>query len=261
MNDHIFYPELSYEIIGAAMDVHNALGPGWNEWDYHRAMLAALERRGIKAQSHLRKTLTHRAEEVDRMELDLLVDDQVLLELKHVKEDFHPSHYTQIINYLKLWDKMLGLLINFGQERLRYKRVPFSNRMPVCKEVGTRFIQEACSEIYQGVSECVSSVLKQHGVGYGADVFRKLLFVELLHLNLTPEYPVVFPGFEQCIFEERMIDAVLAGGCLLLMVCANSGGVSPQDAAILRSYLKYTSVSRGLIINLDGQNVILEGIS
>lgn len=261
-NGHLLYPKLSYEIIGAAMDVHNELGPGWDEWDYHRAMLAALEIRGVKAQSHLRKSLQHRAEDVDRMELDILVDDRVVLELKHIKTDFHPSHYTQIINYLKLWDKQLGLLINFGQERLRYKRIPFTEKRPVCNWVGVDHLDKArCEGIYSEVFECVQRVLKLHGIGYGADVFRKLLFAEILHVNLAPEYPVVSPAFDQRIFEERMIDAVLVGGCVLMLICSSTGGVAPQDVAILRSYIKRTSATHGLVINLDGQKVIMEGIS
>ena len=56
----VIYPELSYSIVGAAMDVHNELEPGWDEWDYHRAMIESLGAVGHKVISHERKVLMHR---------------------------------------------------------------------------------------------------------------------------------------------------------------------------------------------------------
>ena len=91
------------------MDVHNGLGPGWEEWDYHRAMIESLIAKGHDVVSHERKELVHRSKVADHFELDLLVDDSVILELKHIRSDFHPVHYTQLINYLKGWGKRLGI--------------------------------------------------------------------------------------------------------------------------------------------------------
>ncbi|MBN2164348.1 MAG: GxxExxY protein [Pontiellaceae bacterium] len=119
----VLYPELSYSIVGAAMDVHNDLGPGWDEWDYHRAMIEALEKRGHRVVSHERRDLVHRGRAVHLFELDLLVDDLILLELKHIKSDFHPEYFTQLINYLKQMDISCGVLIDVGSPEIQLKGV------------------------------------------------------------------------------------------------------------------------------------------
>ena len=261
MDDHILYPELSYEIIGASMDVHNELGPGWHEWDYHRAMLAALERRGVSAQSHLRKSLQHRAEEVDQMELDILVDGRIVLELKHIKTDFDSFHYIQIINYLKLWDKKLGLLINFGHDRLLYKRVPFSEKRDACnvtESLGA--VADIAPDFSRAACQGIENVLELHGAGYGTEVLKKLLFAEFSHMDLVPEYPTASPAFGKTGFESRVLDVILIAERILLMTGASSEGVSLQDVAILKSYLKRTRVQCGMIINVGRQNILLEGI-
>ncbi|MEE9368059.1 MAG: GxxExxY protein [Pontiella sp.] len=122
----LIYPELSYSITGSAMDVHNGLGPGWDEWDYHRAMIHSLTAKGHDVVSHNRMDLLHRNKVVDNFELDLLVDDKVIRELKHIKMGFHPEHYTQIINYLKHLEKRLGILMNYGLERLNDQRILYN---------------------------------------------------------------------------------------------------------------------------------------
>ena len=122
-NPDLLHPELSHSIIGAAFDVHNELGPGWDEWDYHRAMLEALRTKGLQVDSHLRKQLIHRDEPIDQFELDILVENKIVLELKHIRTDFSDQHYTQIINYLKCWKKDLGIMINFGRSELTLRGV------------------------------------------------------------------------------------------------------------------------------------------
>ncbi len=59
LNNHVIYPELSYKIMGAAMDVHNQLGPGWDEDAYHSALVHALRKSGLKAESKLRGVLIY----------------------------------------------------------------------------------------------------------------------------------------------------------------------------------------------------------
>ncbi len=65
--NQLLYGELTHVIIGAGMDVHNLLGPGWDEMDYHRALLRALMDRGLKVDRHLRGALMHREQCVERL--------------------------------------------------------------------------------------------------------------------------------------------------------------------------------------------------
>ena len=110
MTDH----ELSYQIRGAAMEVYNTLGPGLLESIYHKAMIYELQSRGLDVKSEVPLEVYYKGILIEKsLRLDLLVEDQIIVELKSV-EDILPIHYKQLKTYLKLYKKDLGWLINFG---------------------------------------------------------------------------------------------------------------------------------------------------
>jgi len=122
--------ELTYAIHGALMKVHRELGPGWEEEDYHRCLLDELERAGLRAESKVRGVLTHRDIDVDRFELDVMVESQIVLELKHSYAGFAPAHFVQLINYMSFWRKDGGLLCNFGLESFCFRRLQMPTQLP-----------------------------------------------------------------------------------------------------------------------------------
>ena len=107
--------EISYHIRGAAMEVYNTLGPGLLESVYHNALARELENRGLKVKSEVPVEVYYKGEliEEDALRLDIVVEDQVVLELKSV-ETLMPIHFKQLRTYLRLYKKELGWLINFG---------------------------------------------------------------------------------------------------------------------------------------------------
>ena len=107
--------EISYHIRGAAMEVYNTLGPGLLESVYHKALARELENRGLKVKSEVPVEVYYKGEliEEDALRLDIVVEDQVVLELKSV-ETLMPIHFKQLRTYLRLYNKELGWLINFG---------------------------------------------------------------------------------------------------------------------------------------------------
>jgi GxxExxY protein len=106
--------ELSYQIRGAAMEVYNTLGPGLLESIYHKAMIYELQSRGLSVKSEVPVEVYYKGVLIENsLRLDLLVNDQIIVELKSV-EDIQPIHYKQLKTYLKLSNKELGWLINFG---------------------------------------------------------------------------------------------------------------------------------------------------
>lgn len=107
--------ELSYHIRGAAMEVYNTLGPGLLESIYHKAMVCELESRGLTVQSEVPIDVYYKGVMIEEgtLRLDILVEDQVILELKSV-EMLLPIHFKQLRTYLRLYKKELGWLINFG---------------------------------------------------------------------------------------------------------------------------------------------------
>lgn len=259
-NPDLLHPELSHAIIGAAFAVHNELGPGWDEWDYHRAMLKALDAKGLSAESHLRKTLIHRDEPVDEFELDVLVENSVVLELKHIRTGFSSQHYTQIINYLKCWKKDLGILINFGLERLSYKRVPYTPATgAVCVDGYWDDIASQLPELTKKILSSCQNILTIHGTGYGAESFKRILFKELSYQELQPLIPEAAPKFKALCFERRQMDAILLNKNLLLSATAFND-TTATELARLRSGMKQLSIPFGLLMNSGKIALTLRGV-
>ena len=105
---------LSYKIIGCAMEVYNTLGPGLLEAAYEKALIHELELNGLSVASQVPVEMNYKGVNLEEgLRLDLLVEDSIIIELKSV-EELKPVHYKQLLTYLKLMDKRIGLLINFN---------------------------------------------------------------------------------------------------------------------------------------------------
>lgn len=114
------FDPLSYSIIQAAMAVHSALGPGLFEEVYKVCLKHELTKRNLKVLSEVGLPVTYDGIELDiGYRIDLLVEDSLIVELKSV-EQFAPVHKAQLLTYLKLASKPLGLLINFNTAHLRH---------------------------------------------------------------------------------------------------------------------------------------------
>ena len=104
---------LSKIIIGAAIEVHREMGPGLLESVYEHCLLSELSMRGLRAEAQLQLPLTYKGEILDKaLVLDLVVEDSIILELKAV-EVMLPVHAAQLLSYLRLTGKPMGLLLNF----------------------------------------------------------------------------------------------------------------------------------------------------
>lgn len=111
--------ELSYKIIGAAMEIHKTLGSGLLESAYEAALSFDLREMGFDIKTQLPMQLIYKEVKQDvGYRLDLLVDNKVIVEIKSV-ENLVPVHFAQTLTYLKLADKRLALLINFNTKLLR----------------------------------------------------------------------------------------------------------------------------------------------
>ena len=117
--------QISYQIRGAIFDVYNELGPGLLESVYEEAMVFELKKRGLSIQRQLEVPILYKGERLSTdLRLDLLVEDSVIVELKSVSE-LQDVHYKQLLTYLKLTKKKLGILVNFNTDDIQYdiKRV------------------------------------------------------------------------------------------------------------------------------------------
>lgn len=110
---------LSYKVIGCAMEVYNVLGPGLLETAYEKALIHELQINGLSVSSQVPVEMSYKGVNLgEGLRLDLLVEDSLIVELKSV-EELKPVHYKQLLTYLKLTDKRIGLLINFNVNDFR----------------------------------------------------------------------------------------------------------------------------------------------
>jgi GxxExxY protein len=114
--------ELTGKIIGAAIQVHRTLGPGFVEAIYEKALVLELKKRGIKVACEVHVPVCYEGVVVGRHRLDLLVEDQIIVELKAVNA-FDDAHFAVVKSYLKATGLKHGLLLNFGKKVLDPRRV------------------------------------------------------------------------------------------------------------------------------------------
>ena len=116
------FEELSKKIIGAAIEVHRELGPGFLESIYEEALKVEFMEHGIHNDAQKEIQIKYIGVEVGLHRLDLLVEKQIVVELKAVKE-LADIHFAQIRSYLKATGLKIGLLINFAKPILEIKRI------------------------------------------------------------------------------------------------------------------------------------------
>jgi GxxExxY protein len=121
------HEEITKVVIGCAFEVSNDLGAGFLESVYEKALLLALRQSGLSATAQHSVKVMFRNECVGDFYADILVEGKVIVELKTVKA-IAPEHQAQIINYLNATGIEVGLLINFANSKLEYKRFTRSKK-------------------------------------------------------------------------------------------------------------------------------------
>jgi GxxExxY protein len=111
-----------YGLIGAAMQVHGELGSGFQEVVYQRALGVELSLRGIAYEREKEMRILYKGQDIGSRRVDFYVEGCVMVELKAVSE-LTPDHLAQAKNYVEAYGVAEGLLINFGEKSLVYKRL------------------------------------------------------------------------------------------------------------------------------------------
>ena len=114
--------DLTSKIIKALYEVHNELGPGFLEQVYQNALRIVFRQFELKCESEKKVEVTFRDQLIGYYFADMIVEAEVVLELKAVRE-LCPEHSAQLINYLKAGRYKTGLLVNFGAPKLEFKRL------------------------------------------------------------------------------------------------------------------------------------------
>lgn len=119
------YSELTGKIIGCAMEVHKALGNRFQEVIYQRALEYEMEIQEVGFAREFEMPIFYKERQVGTRRVDFLVNDKISVELKAITT-IEPVHLAQAINYLEAYNLEIGLLINFGETKLKFHR--FENK-------------------------------------------------------------------------------------------------------------------------------------
>ena len=118
----LLYQELTGKIIGAAMEVHGALGQGFLESVYEEAFAHELSLRNIPFERQKGLSVYYKERRVKEFICDFLIDEKVLVEIKAIKK-MTDVDKAQIMNYLKATRTKIGILFNFGERSLKFERI------------------------------------------------------------------------------------------------------------------------------------------
>ena len=119
--------ELTYQIRGAIFEVYNTLGPGLLESVYEEALVFELQQQGLHVERQLEVPIRYKGNELKTaLRLDVLVENQVIVELKSV-EEMKPVFAKQLLTYLRLLNKRVGLLVNFSSNNIREGIIRIAN--------------------------------------------------------------------------------------------------------------------------------------
>ncbi len=123
MNNNILYKEECYKIIGACMNVHKELGPGFLEAVYQESLAIEFLDQGIPFEKEKEIRIFYKDKILDKCyKADFLCFDKIIVELKALSE-LSNDHISQLLNYLKATKLRVGLLVNFGTPSLTYQRL------------------------------------------------------------------------------------------------------------------------------------------
>lgn len=122
------YEDLTYKIIGCAMEVHKYLGNGFQEVVYQRALAIEMQMQGIDFSREHEMSLQYKGHDIGTRRVDFFVEDTIMVEIKAII-NLEDVHLAQAMNYVEAYNLEIGLLINFGSKSLQHKRVHNNNSL------------------------------------------------------------------------------------------------------------------------------------
>jgi GxxExxY protein len=201
---------------------------------------------------------------VREFKADLITFDKIILELKSLQSGFIKSNYVQIISELMLWQMQLGLLVNFGLQKVEIERIPFTEKEKVIHE-NYDYIRDCLTaqdrEILARVRDAILYVFEVHGLGYSAVTYRRIFekeldFRQIQYQNRTP-IELSYDGEILSIFKMKPL---LIENRIICDIKALHEKVDFYDIAKIQSYLRALDLKIGIIINFGKNDLEIRGI-
>ncbi|QEG00299.1 hypothetical protein Mal15_43690 [Stieleria maiorica] len=183
----ILYEDRTHAIRHCFFDVQNNVGVGRDEEDYHQALVVCFRNNDVPFVSKPIHPLFLYGEQVYRLIPDFVVWGKITIELKAVPRHPSPAEFVQLFDYLKCRRDSLGLLVNMGLDRVIVERVAYTPTPPRLVEDWKYWkgsVSGATRDIGRSVRNVLRDVYREHGTGYGEEVFEKLLLFGLRHQGM-----------------------------------------------------------------------------
>ena len=232
-------------IIGKAMETHRALGPGLVEKFYHQDLVARLVAAGIEHESKPRRDLVYRGHVADTFEPNLVFPNRLIPELKALRGEFDPAHFTQLFTYQKFWSIPTGMLFDFGKASLVFKRVAYT---PAAADFPPVTVPDAMEkgDFARALLKVLQRTFADHGLGYPETTWNGLVSAALraegiVH-RVSPTAPITSLGVAalRCIEVEKIC---------AVSITALGDGVSAADRATLETCLRWLGLPWGIAIH------------
>ncbi|MDZ7333458.1 MAG: GxxExxY protein [candidate division KSB1 bacterium] len=255
--------ELSYKVLGCAFDAFKKVGVGFNEIMYHKVFHQNLVKCGIDARYKVPIFLDYEGELLAEFEIDEVVENKLIVELKCLQSGFLDENYAQIFCYLKKTGIRIGLLINFGLHKAVPKRVIYTDeRIPNIEKFDHHFLEEASQmQLINKIIAISQKIDRMLGSAYLGKNYKSAFAIELKKNNLSFNDQVqINTNVDGIPFPPYEIDYWLIENSLLLGILA--GGEHPGNYNLfrMRNYLKKLKLNRGLIAHWSTKNLQLYGI-
>jgi GxxExxY protein len=260
---HSKYPDLGDDltkiVIGAAISVHKAFGPGLDEADYERALHLELLSLGVEHECQVPLPLIYKGVQLDcGYRMDLVLAGRLLLELK-VVDKLHPLHEAQLLTYLRLSQMSLGLLMNFNVLMLRDGIVRRANTIhkpsQPLKSPPPAHGFDALSETVLAAAREVKHVL---GTGLLRSSYETCLAHELtlLGIKVARGLSANLLYREQIISSKKQVPLLVDDRLMIACHCVNE--LNQLQLARDRSLLKAAGAETGLSINFHSDSLATE---
>ncbi len=255
--------DLSYEILGCAFDAFKTEGFGFDEIRYHKVFHQYLLKKGIRASYKVTLYLDYLSERIAEFEIDEIVEDQFVIELKCIQTNFIPENYAQILSYLKRTGIKDGFLINFGLQKAYAKRIIFEESRAPDYEQWDNGFHENLSNL-QLVDSIVTLLKKVHstlGTTYHSKIYQAAFALELrLNKIKFNDKVLIDMKVDEIKFNPFEIDYWLIEDSILVGILVGTDKPRAYDLLRMRSYLRKLYLHHGLIAYWSTKNLQLYGI-
>jgi GxxExxY protein len=243
------HEDLTYAINGCLFTIYNTLGNIWKEEVYEKALAMELKSQGMQAECQKEFDVSYFDRQVGRYRLDLLVNDQVIAELKAAPE-LVPLHRAQLISYLKGAQKPLGILANFGGTSLEHQTFPNKLHLqtPLRDDFDFEKIQLEHKDEIKDLLVMANRILVTLGVGYLAQIYRRALYIELQQAGAEFEViKEVTATYQAQRLDSKPVNFFRIGDLLVSVVAVRE--LTDLILSRFQHHIRYFHLKRGLLIN------------